>query len=680
MSDVSNVDGGYRYYHAQVNEMEDDMRQEANKKEEEHEKEIERLKRAYVLDLRGQEQEHKENIKDIKESVNNELTKERSLSKNEIDNQKRTSESIQRDKDDLIGHLNKKINNAYQEREDQYRFDKTILKEVEDANHKKLQRVHEEYTNELKNAVEDTRDSALRTLSDLNEAEKKEYDEMKKNLQNYYGKLVKESNLELNGERDHYQSALRGIVSQKNDNEGKLENYYNHLFNELKQKSQIDKEHIARDLTNNHSKETNLLRDQLNILEEHKKQFPKGMAEGRSEAIKENETKNIIRKDLQQKSHSGEVKKLKHDHKISSEYQSELNNRKSRDKENQHSRIIENYQSESHRKYNDAVNDYKEIVEDKDLKLENSKKENIKNIDKQVEIAKKESLKTLKNQSENYQNQIDDGKKLYLNEIGEVNKKIKSLDKTKDISDISPALEERLTQQIKSYYNNVLSENRDKTDRQVEKVIDDYLERIRENKGEYKEKEVRLTTELTGKIDYQRAKFLNHMDDVKEDNSLKLSQKEEDLGDQFDLQNKRLSSEVTALMQKNALREIGIRERAMSALSESEAAFRGENRLAIKKLKSMHHDTVRQYERKLSELKQFYEDKMHLLKEDTQSSLMSSKKIHENDLKNKEELYSKRIENLKDQNKQREENIRENYEDQMNKVKLYARQSLSGRG
>lgn len=254
-------------------------------------------------------------------------------------------------------------------------------------------------------------------------------------------------------------------------------------------------------------------------------------------------------------------------------------------------------------------------------------------------------------------------------QIGVMEKELQNRKTSGDTNLISPAAEEALRRKVEAEYDKKFTveraRHRDGTDRMLQthgEIVAD-----QQFTSTLRESEIRRQNEIEKNAD--RSAFLNHVSDVEWLADEKVRKKDSDVTREGAMLTRNFSSSLER--QKKEQQEIQANQKldADIRLNQMKADYEFKYRQAQRASGARQNELVREYEKKLSDLKQDLTEEMRFQKETAEKQIREIRKEQRTAMEEQSQSYEQRIAQLEAQHKERERYITQNLEQEIDKVR-----------
>jgi len=313
MSSISSADAeNFRYFTRALKDLERTQQEELDRKEQAHQDELDGIEKSRAKERDGLQKEADETVLNQKRASQEQIEDERKKAKSEISELKKTlygrSGRAQSEADDLRVQM-QEAEKSFARREEKQdrnldnttRFYQEMLSDVNQQNGRKIEEILEEQKTETQQKLDSMKDEERGLIKGMQEKHATEqYETIDRGLDALQSKdrEMQKAIAELGRVNDRRIDSLTKHVEAQSDKRSK--------------EHASELERAVEDTRNSHAKEAEVLRSKLKQYLENSKDFEKGYADGRVEAVGEHEAAWNARNKNQQFAYEQQIDNLKH--------------------------------------------------------------------------------------------------------------------------------------------------------------------------------------------------------------------------------------------------------------------------------------------------------------------------------------------------------------------------------
>ena len=670
MASVGSTDGGYQSYRRSVDDLEEDYQTQVKRTRDKESEASDRLEQAYRSDLSSKDEDFNKTAQNLKNNLNDTLTRERDNSKNDIERMKAQTydrfgkyhgEEASALRDQLIQTKNAlEDTNQRAKMRDQESSANTerMISENNRANNAQMDRVYQESHDSL-GAMSDDRSRSLK-------AEAQNFQE-EKNRQ-YAGLNARE----IADTNDQHKVAAHAIEETKRD--------FDHQMTKGPDNSQAillarEKAHLD-DMTNlsqkdsaAHAAEVGELRSQIQDFALHDRQEQHARAVAGAAAVKgfEQEWTDKLQK-VDDKARD-ESTHLKESQAIALTGAARTRNRASAEQNMATAEQFRRQNQDSHDREKDLLVtfDKDRTMMDKRMVMDRQASEGI--INRQADQLTEQSNHALTQQQKTNQELIARTRTQDGAELAAVQSEMKKQSTSEDTNYISPGAEAKMRQSIAKKYESVADAEQNRNKVGSDSMLRNYRANMMESENMHANKEATIVRDKTFENQQERASLSTAIADLEYSKGVALRDKD---------QNNMREAEVATRSSTEALegqrrqyeellqtQSLGARSKIAAQRQDTEFSSKMNQRASISK----QNELVRDYERKLSDQKTDFDLTLKDMKGKTDVMLREADRKNKFALEEQARNYEQRIVQSEVQTKERERMTERNYEDELDKIR-----------
>lgn len=665
-------DGGYNYYQKSLTDLEEELKAEAQRKDQVREDRAREMEESHKRDLQKRDEDFQRTAEDIRNNAHESVLKDREHSQAEADKWR----AQLYDKFGKVGRadaelLQDQLRVLKDQTADDRQHDRTALENQEKIFHERMEEAGKDSNLKTEKAVQRTHQAAAADYSILSEARKKETSQsqeealIKKNEQN------SQHLAELNYQRRLLDNARNEMERSFTHRLNKSEEADHSRFENQERAFKEKAESAARNLRDSHAQETQAIRDQVKERIGNETGYFKGFGDGRAQSIREQENDWRLKQRQLGDSYAAETRHLEQKTREAQDYYSRLAGQAIHDKEARYTDLI-GRQNEENRTLIQDVTDAFQNAHDQTKSHNKMDMEKMQTrLEDRMTQANLEKGEALEGQAKTFNESLKNVKQAHDEQLGLIQKEkvANGIDRGPTSMDVTPAAEAALRKTYMKEYEKNLAAEQDRHARQTDSIQTEYAYRLQSAQGKSQTEQTLMARQSASERQQDKTQFLDYVDDKTVENNIKIRNQEDAHNREVDV----LSRNNAKLLdrQRREYEEILQAHRYDSSAKIAAARQQGEYnyRTLQREMSIKENEMVRDYTKRLADQKAEYDAKMEEVKLVSDQAVRETEKKTRVALDEQERYHEQRIAQLEASHKERERYITQVYQDDVEKVK-----------
>jgi hypothetical protein len=663
-------DGGYQYYHQQVDDLEEELRAQARKARERSDEAEESSARKSEANQRRQEESAAEAIRVAKEKANEAVSYERQNSRAEVERLKRQAyDRFGRYNGEEADVLKQQLADTTQAMKVEQDKSRRAARDTEAAYDQKAQDKSTAHAAELERVAQEAHDSATSTYEQTYSEHKDAFNELRDAGARKYEDAQRERMDEQNIIR---RDAARAIAEARAEYERSArksgESNDTRFERNAKEYARV-REQDARDMRDAHDAETRQLRDQVKEMNVFTGEYAKGRAEGARDAIQAYENENRDQSRVTVSAYEKQIDGLNHKAKETDRYFGALNNQSLKDKDNYFAGVIRKQNQEARFQQQDLQRTFNKAEIELNTRNRRDKEHADLVLERQGERANESRSQALEQQAESYQKAIGDVRAADDETIRRLQADIRTKATSEDTNDISPAAEAAVRRSVEREHGKVMDADQKRAQGAIDSLQREYAERLSRTVEDSNHARTVQSRQLTAERQMEKTDLLAHIDDAElrhQESSRAAQQEQTRMSDNLqrvfaeNLEKQRRQYEEMIETQRD---EASTRVQAQ----RQEAEFK--YRMAQRAFAARENELIRDYEKKLSDQRVDAKASIEEIKADSEKQIRDAERKSKVALDEQARSYEQRLTQAEVQHQERERYVTQNYQDELERMK-----------
>ena len=662
-------DGSYKYYQRTVSELEDELQKEAKRARERSEEHARKLEEDYQREIGKRERQLDDTVKDIKENTDRYIASDRETSKAEMERLKNTTYDRNGRSNVEVGTLRRQIEDQNQSIQEIEARNRLRANETEQDYHSKMEDLRRSAREENEQALTEARKAANHVDGKTAAERDAEYEDFKKDTEARYRDLDRTRLNDLNLQRRQTDQSMDEIRRDYEHRMKGVEKSAERLVEGGRENNSRRMEQDTRRLNESHAKSTSDLRDQIKTLVDSERTPIKERAQGTQQAVKDYEDGWRDRQKLMSDSYQREIGELKDQAKRSDVYFNHLNSETLREKDAYFANLLKRQGLDEHERQKELESTFSKEREGLEKRVVQERRQNkltrdadLKESDKQREVA-------LETQAKAYQDTIQRERAAERQQMARLEKQLSEKQNSKDISNISPAVETAVRKSIVGEYDKQFQAERERHARSEQSIQGDYANRLKDTVVQGETERANMARTHAGERSFDRAQFLEHISDTEFMKNEALRSREVQHQRQTETVDRNHSSLVERQRREYEEMLQIQRDDASARILAVRQELEFNSKMAQRAFTARQNEIIRDYDKKLADQKQEYEARLDDLRVQDQQLIREGERKNKLTLDEQQRIYEQRIAQLESQHKERERYITQNYQEDLEKVK-----------
>lgn len=663
-------DGGYNYYHKNLSELEDELKNEQKRAKKREADTTRSLEEKYQANLAERDRQNERTVDEIRKNASDTIKQDRLYQKAENDRIKReTYDKYGRYNGLESDTLNRQLDDLKASSQRQQQLDQERLRFNEDSYSERMEEAHRDFNERLEQNARANRDAANETYSKAYRGQVDEYQHFKDEAEKKYAELVRRTTEETQQERARARRAIQETEHAYDRKSARLRETNGERFDKLDNAYEQRLDKATADLAESRDRETSQLRGQITELQENQTRYMKEKGQGAQEAVDQFNDEWRSRERRTSEDYEKQIARLKQHAREADRYSSQLNNKNLQEKDSYFTRAIQQVNADNHREKKDLERTFNRGMEQQQTYFNRDREKMQASSEAQRAESEHRMNDALQNQAKAYQDTIERQRAADDEKIQLLQKELNVKKTSDDTSDISPAAEATVRKSVIGEYEKILSTERSRNDRNVDSMQKEYVRRVNDTLEEKESSETSIRKQNASDREIERARLLNHIQDTELMRDETLRNKDYETTKQVDnlnrnyasmLERQRREYDDMMLAQKNeaSFRITALRQEGDFAVKMAQRAFT-----------QRQNELIRDYDKKLTEQKAQHDAQTQEIKYQAQQTNREVERRAKLAMDEQSRAFEQRLAQAEATHKERERYIVENYQDQLEKVK-----------
>lgn len=660
------VDGGYQYYKKDVDAVEQDYKKQLDHHREKEDTRAVRAQEALASEREKIEARAATAIKAAKENANDVISRDRDLSKREIERVKaQTYDKFGRYQGNEADVIKQQLSNTKDTIDDMNRNHKRTVDNLENTYATRAERKDREKSDEIEQVVKTQRD-ALAAASDYERNARKE---MERNQayesQRKYQMLDEHRISEVNAERNHTKDAIEDLkdgYATRMAQYSKDEDYKNE---KIRDSFRLGAERSINNQRNAHRKEVNELRSEVKEMTTAAVQDHARLGEATQRYERENARDNQRQLERVVADRDMNLERAR-DRVSAAEDHHEQNSREMiRDKENFYADVVRNQTDEAFAREKELRETYERSFEEMQIRARKDREQASEAMVRNATEASEDRDKALTYQARAYNDTSNRERKNKDDQINMLQTELQRKNTSSDPNDISPSAEAAVRNAVTREYEKTYAVDRERTQQALDSTVESYQNRMQDAISDQETMEADRTRRMTADHHRERADLLFQV----QDSETRGQMATRDIESQSEREKEKLIKSYSSQMERQRKTYEGLLEKTkndgqnntLNARREADLQFR----LIQRQTAADRAELVRGYERQLADQKVDFDAKIADVKSASELATRELERNHRTELEQQAKNYEFRIAQLDQQQKERERHLASTYENQL---------------
>jgi hypothetical protein len=664
------ADGGYNYYRQTLSELEDQLKQEADRSRQREKQNAEELEASYEANLKRRDEELDRTVKEIKKNANDSIEANRKYSDAEVQRiRDQTYDRFGRSHGLEADVLRQQLRDYTEATGNQIKRDQADMKDLRDSTSSRIAESNERHARDLEKAVDSARTSASQTYDELMARQRGEYNEFKTEAEKSYGELQRERMEQQNSDRRRYENALSEAQRDFDRRMERTNRTDETRALSVERARQAKQEDETRALNESHARESGELRGQIKDLIHAQGDYSRGKSEGQADAVKEYEDQYRQQTRLLQEANDRTVAKLKREVKDTDRHYSQLNNQNLKDRDSYFAEVIRGQNLDHHNTKTELQRTFMDDRQQLDLRNQRDREQAQKSMERQGHEMAAARNAALEKQAGNYQEVLERQRANDGQKIKALEKELHRATTSQDVNVISPAAEAAVRNVALAEHQKTMNEELKRNRRSEDSIQQSYAKRLSDVVEDTSADKTNIIAQRTAEDHQNRMAYLDSL----RDSEFRAKEAARSQNLDHDRETEHLTRVYSNMLERQRREQNVVFTQSRNDASAKTANLRQEHdfekKMAMRSFSARQNELIREYEKKLADQEVEHRNQIDDVKQQMQLALREAERRSRQTLEEQQRAADQRVAQIEYQHKDRERLVAQNYQDELDKVK-----------